>query len=294
MINRVRGDARCSAAAGPSASSRGTSRSWRARPLRHANHQRWRRKALHPRIAALLHRITHRIERSDDDEQPQPTRHRTHLLNPCARAWSRSAGSRPSPRGSTVSAPRSIASWSSPPTERGRSFLRGGYGCGKTFMARLAVVDAQTRGFRHSFVVVSDNDLRFHRFDDVYRKVMTELGTALCTSRGARRHPRPLDRHDRGRADRRRRRRERRTTSTSRCESESSRTSPPRPAATPPRLRPGDPDDLIQAEGRDRRGWRADPWLCGSGNVGAASKRLAGIKGDIESRDALDYLRVAC
>jgi hypothetical protein len=32
-------------------------------------------------------------------------------------------------------------------------------------------------------------------------------------------------------------------------------------------------------------------WLCGSGNVAAASKKEAGIKGDIGSRDALDYLR---
>src|SRR3954469_2562333 len=63
-------------------------------------------------------------------------------------------------------------------------FLRGGYGCGKTFMARLAILDAQSRGFATSFVVVSDNDLRFHRFDDVYRKVVTELGTASCP-RGA-------------------------------------------------------------------------------------------------------------
>src|SRR4051812_8617076 len=63
-------------------------------------------------------------------------------------------------------------------------FLRGGYGCGKTFMARLALLDAHQRGFATSFVVVSDNDLRFHRFDDVYRKVMTELGTASCP-RGA-------------------------------------------------------------------------------------------------------------
>jgi hypothetical protein len=52
-------------------------------------------------------------------------------------------------------------------------FLRGGYGCGKTFMARLALLDAQARGFATSFVVVSDNDLQFHRFDDVYRKVRT-------------------------------------------------------------------------------------------------------------------------
>ena len=63
-------------------------------------------------------------------------------------------------------------------------FLRGGYGCGKTFMARLAILDAQAKNFATSFVVVSDNDLRFHQFDDVYRKVMTELGTASCP-RGA-------------------------------------------------------------------------------------------------------------
>src|SRR3954471_8090896 len=63
-------------------------------------------------------------------------------------------------------------------------FLPGGYGCGKTFMARLGVLDAQARGFATSFVVVSDNDLRFHRFDDVYRKVVQELGTSSCP-RGA-------------------------------------------------------------------------------------------------------------
>src|SRR3990167_4558403 len=63
-------------------------------------------------------------------------------------------------------------------------FLRGGYGCGKTFMARLAVLDAQARGFATSFVVVSDNDLHFHKFDDVYRKVVQELGTTTCP-RGA-------------------------------------------------------------------------------------------------------------
>jgi chromosomal replication initiation ATPase DnaA len=63
-------------------------------------------------------------------------------------------------------------------------FLRGGYGCGKTFMARLAVIDAQARGFATGFVVVSDNDLHFERFDDVYRKVVQELSTSSCP-RGA-------------------------------------------------------------------------------------------------------------
>src|SRR5690606_12973816 len=51
-------------------------------------------------------------------------------------------------------------------------------------MARLAGLDAQENGFATSLGVVSASDLRFHRFDDVYRKAMTELGTASCP-RGA-------------------------------------------------------------------------------------------------------------
>jgi P-loop Domain of unknown function (DUF2791) len=63
-------------------------------------------------------------------------------------------------------------------------FLRGGYGCGKTFVSRLALLDARSEEFATSFVVVSDNDLHFHKFDDVYRKVVQELGTSEC-ERGA-------------------------------------------------------------------------------------------------------------
>ena len=68
--------------------------------------------------------------------------------------------------------------------EGGFKFLRGGYGCGKTFMSRLALLAAQSQDFATSFVVVSDNDLHFHKFDDVYRKVVQELGTSEC-ERGA-------------------------------------------------------------------------------------------------------------
>jgi hypothetical protein len=64
--------------------------------------------------------------------------------------------------------------------EGGFKFLRGGYGCGKTFASRLALLDAQNQGFATSFVVVSDNNLHFHKFDDVYRKVVQELGTSEC------------------------------------------------------------------------------------------------------------------
>jgi hypothetical protein len=171
-------------------------------------------------------------------------------------------------------------------------FLRGGYGCGKTFMARLALLDAQARGFATSFVVVSDNDLRFHRFDDVYRKVMTELGTASCP-RGALGDV--LDRWI-------------------------GKVEDGLIAAGADEDAP-DFDDKVQQRLSDdlatMTGGKAPPdfvrvvqtiftlkqkgdvvaagglisWLCGSGNVSAAAKKAAGIKGDLGSRDALDYLR---
>lgn len=171
-------------------------------------------------------------------------------------------------------------------------FLRGGYGCGKTFMARLAVLDAQTRGFATSFVVVSDNDLRFHRFDDVYRKVMTELGTASC-ARGALGDI--LDRWI-GRVEQ------------SLVAAGENDVALDFDAKVRQRL----DDDLASLTGGQapqdfvrviqtifelkQRGDVSEAgalisWLCGSGNVSAASKRAAGIKGDIGSRDALDYLR---
>ena len=61
-------------------------------------------------------------------------------------------------------------------------FLRSGYGCGKTFIAagRSRRPAARLRG---RFVVISDNDLHFHKFDELYRKVMQELSTAWCESR---------------------------------------------------------------------------------------------------------------
>lgn len=171
-------------------------------------------------------------------------------------------------------------------------FLRGGYGCGKTFMARLALLDAQAQGFATSFVVVSDNDLRFHRFDDVYRKVMTDLGTATCPrgalsdildrwignieaaliDTGADEEAEDFD-------DRVRRRLEADL------------------AALTGGQAPADFVRVIQTifdlkqEGNLADAGALLSWLCGSGNVAASAKRKAGIKGEITSRDALDYLR---
>jgi hypothetical protein len=171
-------------------------------------------------------------------------------------------------------------------------FLRGGYGCGKTFMARLALLDAQERGFATSFVVVSDNDLKFHRFDDVYRKVMTELGTSTCP-RGA-----LSDILDRWIA------RVEDTLIGAGQDEEAAdfdEKVQQRLEADLASLTGGQaPQDFIRViqtifrlkqEGEVSEAGALISWLCGSGNVAAASKKVAGIKGDIGSRDALDYLR---
>lgn len=171
-------------------------------------------------------------------------------------------------------------------------FLRGGYGCGKTFMARLAILDAQTRGFATSFVVVSDNDLKFHRFDDVYRKVMTELSTAACP-RGALGDI--LDRWI-GRVE------EALVAAGEDDEAldfdDKVRRRLDEDLAT---LTGGQaPQDFVRViqtifelkqQGEVAEAGALISWLCGSGNVAASAKKAAGIKGDIGSRDALDYLR---
>lgn len=170
-------------------------------------------------------------------------------------------------------------------------FLRGGYGCGKTFMARLAVLDAQAKGFATSFVVVSDNDLHFHKFDDVYRKVLQELATSSCP-RGA--LPDIIDRWIAKVED-------------AVIEGGADETAPDFDARVEERL--GEelasltggkaPEDLVRVlravfqqkqQGNLAEAGALLSWLAGSGNVGAAVKKLAGIKGDIESRDAMDYL----
>lgn len=171
-------------------------------------------------------------------------------------------------------------------------FLRGGYGCGKTFMARLAVLEAQERGFATSFVVVSDSDLRFHRFDDVYRKVMTELGTAACP-RGALGDI--LDRWI-GHVEERLIAAGEDEEAANFDDKVARRLDEDLSALTGGKA----PQDFVRVVqtifNLKQRGDVADAgslisWLCGSGNVAASAKKAAQIKGDIGSRDALDYLR---
>ncbi len=171
-------------------------------------------------------------------------------------------------------------------------FLRGGYGCGKTFMARLATLDAQARNFATSFVVVSDSDLQFYKFNDVYRKVIAELGTKTCP-RGALGDI--LDRwvgkiEDKliglgddadgpGFDDKVRAKLEEELTALTRGKA---------------------PDDFVRVvrtifdlrqKGEVQEAGELLSWLSGSSNVSAGAKKKAGIKGDIGSRDALMYLR---
>jgi hypothetical protein len=170
-------------------------------------------------------------------------------------------------------------------------FLRGGYGCGKTFMARLAVHDAQARGFATSFVVVSDNDLQFHKFDDVYRKVVQELGTSSCP-RGA-----LGDIIDRwiakvesalidGGADERAADFDRQVEQ--RLEEElASLTGGKAPEDLARVLRAV---FTLKQAGKVSEAGALLSWLSGSENVASSAKKVAGIKGDITGRDAFDYL----
>jgi hypothetical protein len=171
-------------------------------------------------------------------------------------------------------------------------FLRGGYGCGKTFVARLVILDAQARGFATSFVVVSDNDLRFHRFDDVYRKVMSELGTVSCP-RGALGDI--LDRWI-GRVEENLIKVGANESAPNFDEKVRERLDEDLAALTGGQA----PQDFVRViqtifklkqQGDVAEAGALISWLCGSGNVASAIKKVADIKGDIGSRDALDYLR---
>lgn len=170
-------------------------------------------------------------------------------------------------------------------------FLRGGYGCGKTFMARLAVNDAQMLGFATSFVVVSDNDLHFHKFDDVYRKVVQELATKTCP-RGA-----LGDIIDRWIAK----------VEDALIDGGADENSPDFDEAVAQRLEAElasltggkAPEDMsrvlrtiftLKQAGKIAEASALIAWLSGSENVAASAKKAAGIKGDIGSKEALDYL----
>jgi hypothetical protein len=170
-------------------------------------------------------------------------------------------------------------------------FLRGGYGCGKTFMARLTMLDAQSRGFATSFVVVSPNDTHFDRFDDVYRKIVQELGTATCP-RGAlndivdRWVAKVEDALVDGGADENDPKFDQLVQK--RIEEEvASKTGGKAPEDFARVLRTV---FTLKQAGKVQEAGSLLSWLSGSQNVAASEKSAAGVKGAVTSQTAMDYL----
>lgn len=171
-------------------------------------------------------------------------------------------------------------------------FLRGDYGCGKTFVARLALERAQRRGFATSFVVVSPNDLKFHRFDEVYNKVVSNLATVSCERQAL---GDILDRWIGGIEDK--------LVALGIDEDSedfdaqvNKRISEDLASLTNGKA-PADFVRVIQTifelkqEGEIAAANTLISWLGGSHNIDAAAKRRANIKGEVSSKDAMDYLR---
>lgn len=171
-------------------------------------------------------------------------------------------------------------------------FLRGGYGCGKTFMSMLSVHDARQKGFATSFVVVSDNDLHFHKFEELYRKVVSSLGTSACPQ-GALGDI--LDRwigkieEDLIAADR-----------TGQAEMAPDFEEKVRAKLEEKLGACEAPHDMVRVlqtffqlkqEGNLTEAAALLSWLSGSSNVAAGLKKRAGIRGEIGSTDAMAYLR---
>lgn len=176
--------------------------------------------------------------------------------------------------------------------EGATKFLRGGYGCGKTFMARMATLEAQKQNFATSFVVVSDNDLKFQNFNEVYRRVVTELSTTSCP-RGALGDilDRWIGRIEEGliNAGADEDAPEFDAQVQSRLESELGRMTGGKAPADFVRV-VQTTFELKQA-GKLAEANALLSWLSGSRNIDASVKRLAKVKGEIGSQDAMAYLR---
>lgn len=176
--------------------------------------------------------------------------------------------------------------------EGASKFLRGGYGCGKTFMSQLLMLQAIQQDYAVSRVVVSPSDTPFYKFDEVYAKLVQSMQTRMnrggaledCLDRWvAKVEDRLLDE---GLAD----------------------DAPDFDERVQERFEQ-ELSELLTAEaGADfiavLRAWfRAKQqgdfgsamqllsWLSGSRNIAAPIKRKAGIKGEIDTRSAMTYLK---
>lgn len=176
--------------------------------------------------------------------------------------------------------------------EGASKFLRGDYGCGKTFMAQLTLLTAIQKNFAVSKVVVSPNDTPFYKFDEVYARIVGNLQTGLarggalgdCIDRwitavedrliaeGGDEDSLDFDDHVAQRF-------EQELHEIAKLEAGSDFIAVLRAYF---RLRQA--GELAQAS-------QLLSWLSGSRNVAAWVKRTAGIKGDISSQTALTWLK---
>lgn len=173
-------------------------------------------------------------------------------------------------------------------------FLRGNYGCGKTFISKYALSLAREKGFVTSFVVISPNDTQFHNFQVVYHKICQNFQTESSKSVGV-----LADALDRwfGRIE------------DALIQTEKLNFDDPNFDQAVIRrfetelvslLKDDVSQDFISVirayffakqEGDIAKSGQLLSWLSGSPNVSAQAKKSAGIKGEIDSKTALTYLK---
>ena len=168
--------------------------------------------------------------------------------------------------------------------------IRGEYGCGKTFFARWLADRARKLGFATSEVQISETETPLHRLETIYRRLMERLSTD-DTPQGALHNiingwffALEEDVLAEGTVDSKDQQAlfERTTELLEQRLAVVSKTAPTFSAA----LR-----GYREAQARgDRPGAESIlAWLAGQPNVAAASKRLAGVKGDIDHFGALSF-----
>nr|MDA3788753.1 BREX system ATP-binding protein BrxD [Desulfobacula sp.] len=169
--------------------------------------------------------------------------------------------------------------------------LRGGYGCGKTFMSQYTLLEALKENFAVSFVVVSPNDTQFHKFDEVYHRIVSGIRTPMAASGAledaidrwiARIEDRLADEIGDDAEDFDEQVKVRFETQLSDLTKEASG---------------NEFINVLKAyfdakqEGEYQAASSLISWISGSKNVAASAKKKAGIKGEINSASALLYLK---
>lgn len=167
--------------------------------------------------------------------------------------------------------------------------VRGEYGAGKTFFSRWLAERAKRCGFATAEVQISENETPLHRLETVYRRLTERLATAVFAPSALR----PvidswffaLEEDVLAEGDVSDEELERRVESLLEQRLTSvSRVAPAFSAALRAYRRASVSDDRAVAEG-------LLAWLGGQPHVGAAVKRVAGIRGDLDHDGALGFLQ---